>query len=515
LLDTVAGVSNMHLSPHQGLSSSYTQQNPDLPNVMSSPLMDRGHMSQVSNGSQIVRTRQENRLLMLEGSLGNHFMEEGREDFRGDLTSDTNGNLGGDEVEGRRKTSSNIPIERLLYPQRFQAKSVKPEPQQQKTDFVVASGSKAPPYTTSFPALKSSVLLEIGGVYKHTVPAEGAAPAPLALTLQSSILKPLRVQARLADSALLTHILVDCGLTLHLAALRSFLFLGDGEFGRQLVLSLCHLGGALQKPGEVAAQLHSHLSMGGPAPRMLSPTSLNRVLDCAVAGSQDPLARLLTFNLDLPASHKGLGIPGLSLTYLAPWPVNIVLTQEALAQYSAVLDFMLELRLAATSLELDWVTEKLEGRQGRKGGERKTHRIALMRHEMTNFLRNLAGYVAAQVLEVSWCELQDCLRTKVTCLDDLIHQHERYLHRVLFRCLLNSKAAPVMKIITDIFGTITRFSSLAGQGGEAWEELEKLYRSFSVYSRFLYSVVGKLSARGYQSHLQDLVLRLNFNGFYD
>ena len=106
-----------------------------------------------------------------------------------------------------------------------------------------------------------------------------------------------------------------------------------------------------------------------------------------------------------------------------------------------------------------------------------------------------------------------------------------------------------MKIITDIFGTITRFSSLAGQGDEAWEELEKLYRSFSVYSRwlsvslallllnvpafrifaehisnqvhvpwlllccerfmwfrillrFLYSVVGKLSARGYQSHLQ-------------
>ena len=53
--------------------------------------------------------------------------------------------------------------------------------------------------------------------------------------------------------------------------------------------------------------------------------------------------------------------------------------------------------LAATSLELDWVTEKLGGRRGIKDGDRKTHRIALMRHEMTNFLRNLAGYVAAQV----------------------------------------------------------------------------------------------------------------------
>ena len=264
LPDPVAVVYDLHLTPPQGslldnpttkrLSSptlsSFSQHNPDLPNVTPSPLKDKAHASQVSNDSRVVRTRQENRLLMLEGSLGNHFVEEGREDYMDGPSSDTNGNPG-DEVEGRKKTSSDLPIERLLYPYRFQAKSVKPESQQQKTNFVVASGSKAPPYTTSFPALKSSVLLEIGGAYKHTVPAEGAAPAPLALTLQSSILKPLRVQARLADSALLTHILVDCGLTLHLAALRSFLFLGDGEFGRQLVLSLCHLGGALQKPGEV------------------------------------------------------------------------------------------------------------------------------------------------------------------------------------------------------------------------------------------------------------------------
>ena len=78
---------------------------------------------------------------------------------------------------------------------------------------------------------------------------------------------------------------------------------------------------------------------------------------------------------------------------------------------------------------------------------------------MMNFLRNLHGYVAGQVLEVSWLEFRDCLATRVACLDDLIHQHGRYLHRVLFRCLLNSKAAPVMKIITDIFGTITRLSS--------------------------------------------------------
>jgi len=75
-----------------------------------------------------------------------------------------------------------------------------------------------------------------------------------------------------------------------------------------------------------------------------------------------------------------------------------------------------------------------------------------------------------------------------------------------------------MKIITDIFGAIARFSSLVGQrrrGDEvAWAAIQKQYSVYTQYSRFLYSVVAKLSARGYQPHLQDLLLRLNYNNYY-
>ncbi len=39
-------------------------------------------------------------------------------------------------------------------------------------------------------------------------------------------------------------------------------------------------------------------------------------------------------------------------------------------------------------------------------------------------------------------------------------------------------------------------------------------RCFFIW-RFLFTVVTKLSCRGYQPHLQDLLLRLNFNQFYD
>ena len=64
---------------------------------------------------------------------------------------------------------------------------------------------------------------------------------------------------------------------------------------------------------------------------------------------------------------------------------------------------------------------------------------------MMHFMRNLHDYVASQVLEISWLEFQDNLLNKVTCLDELIMMHEKYLNRALFRCLLNPKAAPVMK----------------------------------------------------------------------
>ena len=58
-------------------------------------------------------------------------------------------------------------------------------------------------------------------------------------------------------------------------------------------------------------------------------------------------------------------------------------------------------------------------------------------------------------------------------------------------------------------------SRFTGDSVENWLNIQKQYGVFRQYSRFLFSVVSKLSARGYQPHLQDLLLRLNFNGFYE
>ncbi|PVD25340.1 hypothetical protein C0Q70_15840 [Pomacea canaliculata] len=149
-----------------------------------------------------------------------------------------------------------------------------------------------------------------------------------------------------------------------------------------------------------------------------------------------------------------------------------------------------------------------------------------IRQEMQHFVRVMQGYMANQIILVTWQELQQALDVDVHSLDDLLRVHSEYLHKALFRCLLNNKAAPIMKIIQDIFCLILKFCSQLTTS--SWEHspatkevihpnysaMVTSYNAFKEYFAFLFKVVNKLAARGYQPHLQELLLRLNFNDYY-
>jgi len=452
-------------------------------------------------------------------SIADFLRQDGGEEFQ-----DWNGNVDdvdapAAEVVGERKKSANLPIERVLYPHRYYEKQME-EMRTEETKIVLKNSSKPRPYTKSFPQLHIPVKQE---VTDPVAVLDRTDFPPLGLILENSVLVPLRAQKKLVDSALLDHLLVDCQLEEHFSALRRYLLLADGEFGRQLVVSLCQLGRGIQEPAALAGQIKQHLTYGRPPPALLCPTALNRVLETAIAaslqGSSDPLARNLSFSLK--ENHdRNLGIPGLSLSYRATWPANIVLSEDILSKYSRVVDFMLNLRTCLVSLELDWAQENLVLRSVKKEVQPRLHKINIIRHEMLNFVRNLHSYVSTQVLEVSWMEFQENLTNKVSSLDDLINYHTKYLNRVLFRCLLNQKAGPVMKIINSIFVSINIFSSLnvgrfTGLSEEVWDQILKQYQTFKKTSKFLFGCVTKLASRGYQPHFQDLLMRLNFNGFYD
>ncbi|NXN76275.1 GCP6 protein, partial [Himantopus himantopus] len=151
---------------------------------------------------------------------------------------------------------------------------------------------------------------------------------------------------------------------------------------------------------------------------------------------------------------------------------------------------------------------------------------------MQHFVKVIQGYIANQILHVTWCEFGNKL-SSVGNLEEIHRTHAEYLNKAIFRQATilifasnNKKAAPVMNIIHSIFSLILKFrSQLISQSWsfDAGKQMavhpnfglmQQSYNTFKYYSHFLFKVVTKLVNRGYQPHLEDFLLRINFNNYY-
>ncbi|NWX23870.1 GCP6 protein, partial [Aegotheles bennettii] len=145
---------------------------------------------------------------------------------------------------------------------------------------------------------------------------------------------------------------------------------------------------------------------------------------------------------------------------------------------------------------------------------------------MQHFVKVIQGYIANQILHVTWCEFGNKL-SSVGNLEEIHRTHAEYLNKAIFRqATMLKKAAPVMNIIHSIFSLILKFrSQLISQSWsfDAGKQMavhpnfslmQQSYNTFKYYSHFLFKVVTKHVNRGYQPHLEDFLLRINFNNYY-
>ena len=66
------------------------------------------------------------------------------------------------------------------------------------------------------------------------------------------------------------------------------------------------------------------------------------------------------------------------------------------------------------------------------GGSVQFHQLQLYRHEMQHFVKVIQGYLANQILQVSWSEFTTKLGS-VSDLDAIHRTHADYLNRAIFR----------------------------------------------------------------------------------
>ncbi|ERE86432.1 gamma-tubulin complex component 6-like protein [Cricetulus griseus] len=337
----------------------------------------------------------------------------------------------------------------------------------------------------------------------------------LPVLMKRSLTAPLAAHVTLVNKAAVDYFFVELHLETHFEALRHFLLMEDGEFAQSLSDLLFEKLGAGQTPGE-----------------LLNPLVLNSILSKALQYSlhgDTPHATNLSFALKyLPevfAPNAPDVLSCLELRYKVDWPLNIVITESCLNKYSGIFSFLLQLKLMMWTLKDICFHLKRTALVSHTGGSVQFRQLQLFKHEMQHFVKVIQGYIANQILHVSWCEFRARLAV-VSDLEEIQRAHAEYLHRAVFRGLLTEKAAPVMNIIHSIFSLVLKFrSQLISQtwgpatGPRGAEHpnfplMQQSYSTFKYYSHFLFKVVTKLVNRGYQPHLEDFLLRINFNNYY-
>lgn len=335
----------------------------------------------------------------------------------------------------------------------------------------------------------------------------------LPVLMKHSVTTPLITHVSLVNKAVVDYFFVELGVERHFEALRHFLLMEDGEFAQSLSDLLFEKLASGQTPGE-----------------LLTPLVLNSILSKALQYSlhgDTPLASNFTFALRfLPETfhpHAPDSLNCLELCYKVDWPLNIIITDSCMNKYNRLFSFLLQLKHMVWSLRDVWFHLKRTALVKGAGRSVQFRQLQLYRHEMQHFVKVIQGYIANQILQVSWSEFTAKLAA-ASDLDAIHRTHADYLNRAIFRGLLTEKAAPVMNIIHSIFSLILKFRAQLiaqpwdSQQGEAvhpsFIAMQQSYNTFKYYSHFLFKVVTKLVNRGYQPHLEDFLLRINFNNYY-
>ncbi|XP_028664767.2 gamma-tubulin complex component 6 isoform X2 [Erpetoichthys calabaricus] len=335
----------------------------------------------------------------------------------------------------------------------------------------------------------------------------------LPVLMKHSVTSPLVTHVSLVNKAVVDYYFVELSVESHCEALRHFLLMEDGEFAQSLSDQLFEKLGTGQTPGQ-----------------LLTPLVLNSILNKALQYSlhgHSQVASKLTFALrfmpDAFHPHAPDVLACLELQYKVDWPLNVVITESCMNKYNRIFSFLLQLKHMVWTLHDVWLHLRRAALVKGAGGSAQFRQLQLYRHEMQHFVKVIQGYIASQILQVSWSEFHQRL-TSVGNLEDLYRAHADYLNKAVFRGLLTEKATPVMNIIHSIFSLILKFR--AQLISQAWRcqqgvaehpnfgAMHQSYRTFKHYSHFLFKVVTKLVNRGYQPHLEDFLLRINFNSYY-
>ncbi|XP_030746020.1 gamma-tubulin complex component 6-like, partial [Sitophilus oryzae] len=328
---------------------------------------------------------------------------------------------------------------------------------------------------------------------------------------------PLLTQLKLANNEILKYFIEELKYLKHLESLRSYFFLQDGEFGRNITENLFEKLYNANFPLE-----------------LINCRTLQHLVFSALDNSSrfQENSNYLSFKINSLPKCFDLGDPDvldcLSLTYKVKWPLNILLPSDTVSKYDQVFKFLVKLNRVSWVLKKIFLELKVLAKEtGKKEiylmsspQYRKLHQC---RHVMTHFMQTFQNYIVGEVLQPSW-ELFERSLEHVTNLDELYSAHITYIKNILFRCMLNQKSVALRNIIQKIFIVMIKFYDYLRSRHWVCEDglyvhpnfskLDKIFKNFEDFVVYFFKVAQKVTKSGYQPFLIQFLDVLNVNDYY-
>ncbi|KAL0914382.1 hypothetical protein M5K25_014726 [Dendrobium thyrsiflorum] len=348
---------------------------------------------------------------------------------------------------------------------------------------------------------------------------------PLDIIVDRCILQEILLQYKYISFFTIKFLEEGFSLREHLLALRRYHFMEISDWADLFVMSLgCQKWSVFEHEQEVSR--------------------IQGLLDLALQRSScenDPYKERLFIYIKGESVYEPVFKNGIhafdfvALGYRVNWPVNIVVTQEALQIYADIFSYLIQIRLAVASLIDVWHYLKdalyiLNHGQQRAFREMEDfNSLMRMRQQIYHFVTTLQQYVQSQLSDVSWCRFQDSLKHTVKDILDLESVHMLYLADAVHICFLSDDAKEVATIIKNILQCALDFR-LCFSGNGFSDHLHEKDESY-LRSRIDFTQVSTVNS-SFKKNLKELYLlyikspkhrefslyrfwsHLNFNGYF-
>ena len=208
----------------------------------------------------------------------------------------------------------------------------------------------------------------------------------------------------------------------------------------------------------------------------------------------------------------------LNFWYNAPRPLTIIMGPDLQHKYNRVFSYLVRMMRVLDSLNGTFKSEGWDALMSRRD---ETSSLCIrFRVDSMIFLNCIREFTVDEAIKPIWAGFLASLaklkgvyegpakREGIATedLESLFRLHHETLDTILFRCILRTKQAPVMKIIQTALSLILKFSRIFFNPGfeqrdeeskkKQREGLEKMYAEFRVRVGMLYAVLNGLVGKG-------------------